>query len=82
MLIISDEKFAIKIKLADENGMDVTADILSPGMGIKAAVNRAIASVSYTHLDVYKRQVRGSYAPAVCRRIAGLPWHHTAARAV
>ena len=43
MLIVSDEKFSIKIKLTDENGMDVTADILSPDMGIKAAVNRAIA---------------------------------------
>lgn len=43
MLIISDEKFSIKIKLTDENGTDVTADILSPDMGIKSAVNRAIA---------------------------------------
>ena len=43
MLIISDEKFSIKIKLTDENGTDVTADILSPDMGIEAAVDRAIA---------------------------------------
>ena len=43
MMIISDEKFSVKIKLTDENGMDVTADILAPDMGIKAAVNRAIA---------------------------------------
>ena len=43
MLIRSDEKFSIIIKLTDENGMDATADILSTDMGIKSTVNRAIA---------------------------------------
>ena len=43
MLIISDDRFSLKIQLTDANGTDVTAAIPSPDMGIKAAVNRAIA---------------------------------------
>ena len=36
--------------------------------GIYLVARRVISPVSYTHLDVYKRQLRGRLTPCRCRR--------------
>ena len=54
------------------NGMDMAgaADEIAPQL-IKGDIDVALVPVSYTHLDVYKRQAMRGCAASTCKRTSG-----------
>ena len=73
-----DNDRPIYLQLMERIQQDIIAGIYNPGdklpsvrdLALDASVNPNTMPVSYTHLDVYKRQVQRSGAPhrAVCQR--------------
>ena len=76
---LKGKKIAIDVYKRQDEMMSVSSRIPFPRMGCSLGMIRRISSitaimwsVSYTHLDVYKRQVHGPWPPhGHCRRHTG-----------